>query len=70
MRCWVALEGWVAHKTRAYSHTAGCNKETQRYSPWASPQDARESVWCQLSGGLASLTYILYEENTTCHSKR
>ena len=26
------------------------------------PQDARESVCCQMSGGLAPLTYILYEE--------
>ena len=35
----------------------------KRYPPcWASPQDAGEPVWCQMSGGLAPLTYTLYEE--------
>jgi len=41
------------------SHPQGCNKEMQRFPPWASPQDARDfpSVKCAVGWTPLTPTY-------------
>jgi hypothetical protein len=46
----------------SYQGSGLSNAEGKDYARWASTQNARESVCCQMSGGLAPLIHILYEE--------